>query len=107
MSCALRVNAATKAISPCPPLGVGSKTGLVKRRPFAFCCKVAARCWIAPARPRPVSRCGVVPLRVTPYPPRLPGLPSAPVGLPSSKSKGAAKEKTVCLRARAQSKMRL
>jgi hypothetical protein len=26
--------------SPCPPLGVGSKTGLVKRRPFAFCCKV-------------------------------------------------------------------
>ena len=30
--------------SPCPPLGVGSKTGLVLRRPFAFCCKVAARC---------------------------------------------------------------
>ena len=33
-------------LSPCPPLGVGSKTGLVKRRPFAFCCKVAARCWL-------------------------------------------------------------
>ncbi len=46
MSCALRVNAATTAISPCPPLGVGSKTGLVMRRPSAFCCEVAARCWL-------------------------------------------------------------
>ena len=26
--------------SPSPPLGAGSKTGLVMRRPFAFCCEV-------------------------------------------------------------------
>jgi hypothetical protein len=30
--------------SPSPPLGAGSKTGLVQRRPFAFCCKVLRGC---------------------------------------------------------------
>jgi len=54
--------------SPSPPLGAGSKTGLVQRRPFAFCCKVlrvfllwCGRCaaW--------VCSCGVV-LRTTPHP---------------------------------------
>jgi hypothetical protein len=49
MSCALAPAALSlcglllQAFSPCPPLGVGSKTGLVMRRPSAFCCVVAAR----------------------------------------------------------------
>ena len=41
MSCALRVNAATnQGQRPSPPVR-GSKTGLVYRRPFAFCCLVS------------------------------------------------------------------
>jgi len=32
--------------SPSPPLGAGSKTGLVQRRPFAFCCKVLRGCLV-------------------------------------------------------------
>jgi len=49
MSCALAPAALSlcglllQAFSPCPPLGVGSKTGLVMRCPSAFCCVVAAR----------------------------------------------------------------
>jgi hypothetical protein len=62
MSCAL-AGKHRHQFPPCPPLGVGSKTGLVLRRPFAFCCKVAARVWFVHAGaaslpPTPPALCG-------------------------------------------------
>lgn len=42
-ACGLVAARFVELFSPCPPLGVGSKTGLVMRRPSAFCCAVAAR----------------------------------------------------------------
>ena len=55
--------------SPSPPLGAGSKTGLVKRRPFAFCCKVLRDCLLLVVWSLRgwVGSCGVV-LRTTPHP---------------------------------------
>jgi len=62
MSCALAGKHRHKVNVNVHHLAVrGSKTGLVKRRPSAFCCKVAARCLMMRgqhAPPTPPVLCG-------------------------------------------------